>query len=239
MKKSLLSLLVMLSCVAASAQTAAGKFSIIPRVGVSLANLSGDGVYFNTGSSTGAWGSSRNKPGFTVGVDLDYQLTNVFSVMLGAHYAQQGCNYGNVNEQTSQSGNVNTYVGLNDLSTQLHVINVPLLFNYYVAPGFAVKTGVQFGFPVSGKLKYTETKFTENDNDEFVADTPKKHDINLNSTIKKVDFSIPVGLSFEYMNVIIDARYNIGLTNVQKDFLELKPVKNRVFMFSAAYRFQL
>ena len=54
MKKSLLSLLVMLSCVAASAQTAAGKFSIIPRVGVSLANLSGDGVYFNTGSSTGA-----------------------------------------------------------------------------------------------------------------------------------------------------------------------------------------
>ena len=46
MKKSLLSLLVMLSCVAASAQTAAGKFSIIPRVGVSLANLSGDGVFF-------------------------------------------------------------------------------------------------------------------------------------------------------------------------------------------------
>ena len=56
---------------------------------------------------------------------------------------------------------------------------------------------------------------------------------------KKVDFSIPVGISFEYMNVIIDARYNIGLTNVQKDFLDLKPVKNRVFMFSAAYRFQL
>ena len=153
MKKSLLSLLVMLSCVAASAQTAAGKFSIIPRVGVSLANLSGDGVYYSESNATGAWGSSRNKPGFTVGVDLDYQLTNSFSVMLGAHYAQQGCNYGNVNQQTSQSGNVNTYVGLNDLSTQLHVINVPLLFNYYVAPGFAVKTGVQLGFPVSGKLK--------------------------------------------------------------------------------------
>ena len=138
MKKSLLSLLVMLSCVAASAQTAAGKFSIIPRVGVSLANLSGDGVYFNTGSSTGAWGSSRNKPGFTIGVDLDYQMAQSLSVMLGAHYAQQGCNYGNVNEQISQSGNVKKYVGLNDLSTQLHVINVPLLLNYYVAPGFAV-----------------------------------------------------------------------------------------------------
>ena len=102
-----------------------------------------------------------------------------------------------------------------------------------------MKTGVQLGFPMSGKLKYTETNFTENENDGFVADTPKKHDIDLNSTIKKVDFSIPVGLSFEYMNVIIDARYNIGLTGVQKDFLELKPVKNRVFMFSAAYRFQL
>ncbi|WP_308232750.1 porin family protein [Prevotella sp.] len=239
MKKTVLSLLVMLCCVAASAQPAAGKFSVIPRVGVSLANLSGDGVYYGSANATESWGSSRNKPGFTVGVDLDYQFTNSLSVMLGAHYAQQGCNYGNVNEKTSQSGNVNKYVGLNDLSTQLHVINVPLLFNYYVAPGFAVKTGVQLGFPVSGKLKYTETNFTENENDGFVADTPKKHDIDLNSTIKKVDFSIPVGLSFEYMNVIIDARYNIGLTNVQKDFLDLKPVKNRVFMFSAAYRFQL
>ena len=205
MKKTVLSLLVMLCCVAASAQPAAGKFSVIPRVGVSLANLSGDGVYYGSANATESGGSSRNKPGFTVGVDLDYQFTNSLSVMLGAHYAQQGCNYGNVNEKTSQSGNVNKYVGLNDLSTQLHVINVPLLFNYYVAPGFAVKTGVQLGFPMSGKLKYTETNFTENENDEFVADTPVKHDIDLNSTIKKVDFSIPVGISFEYMNVIIDA----------------------------------
>ena len=75
-------------------------------------------------------------------VDFDYQMAQSLSVMLGAHYTQQGCNYGNVNEQISQSGNVKKYVGLNDLSTQLHVINVPLLFNYYVAPGFAVKTTV-------------------------------------------------------------------------------------------------
>lgn len=238
MKKLLITLFASAISAVAMAQPAAGTFSVIPRVGVSLANLSGDAVCFGSDGKSSEWGASRNKAGVTIGADFDYQLSRSLSVMLGAQYTQQGCRYGNVSAQEGKM-DAGKYVGLNNMSTQTHVINVPLLLNYYIAPGFAVKTGVQFGFPVSGKVKYTETQFSEADDGGFEAEKREKHDISLDKTMKSVDFAIPVGLSFEYMNVIIDARYNIGLTDVQKKMFDMKPVKNRVFMFSVAYRFEL
>ena len=41
----------------------------------------------------------------------------------------------------------------------------------------------------------------------------------------KTDFSIPVGISYEYMNVVIDARYNLGLSKVHKDLLDQLELK--------------
>lgn len=54
---------------------------------------------------------------------------------------------------------------------------------------------------------------------------------------KKVNVSIPVGLSYEYMNVILDARYHIGLTKVNK--ADAGDSKNKVFTFTVGYRFGL
>ena len=54
---------------------------------------------------------------------------------------------------------------------------------------------------------------------------------------KKVNVSIPVGLSYEYMNVILDARYHIGLTKVNK--VDGRDSKNKVFTFTVGYRFAL
>ena len=51
------------------------------------------------------------------------------------------------------------------------------------------------------------------------------------------DLSIPVGASYEYMNVILDARYNLGLTNIYK--YDLIKSKNRVITVTVGYRFNL
>ena len=238
MKKTVLSLLVMLCCAAASAQPAAGKFSIIPRVGVSLANLSGDGVYYGSANATESWGSSRNKPGFTVGVDLDYQFMRNLSVSLGAYYVQQGCNYKNdfVGDYDSDVS-VSTGVGYSNWSTQLQYIQVPLMLNAYIAPGVALKAGVQLGFALSGKMKVTEVDYTEK-NGEVMPSEPKQNVEKFNSTMKSVNFSIPVGFSYEFANVILDARYNIGLTPFQET-KGYKGPKNKVFMVTAGYRFAL
>lgn len=60
----------------------------------------------------------------------------------------------------------------------------------------------------------------------------------MNSTLTKVTFAIPVGVSYEFSNVILDARYNFGLTQFQ-DIDGFESSKNRVFTFSVAYRLEL
>lgn len=100
----------------------------------------------------------------------------------------------------------------------LDYINVPLMANIYVVDNLAFRVGVQPGFLVSNDL-----------GKEYGGDT--------DDMLKKMDFSIPVGLSYEYENFILGVRYNIGLTRVFKNdnFKE----KNQVFMIDLGYRIAL
>ena len=49
------------------------------------------------------------------------------------------------------------------------------------------------------------------------------------------DFAIPVGLSFENSNVVLDARYNIGVMKM----VDGDDTKNSVFQFTFGYKFSL
>ena len=40
---------------------------------------------------------------------------------------------------------------------------------------------------------------------------------DVKEVMNKVDFSIPVGISYEYKNFILEARYSIGLTDIYKE----------------------
>ena len=103
-------------------------------------------------------------------------------------------------------------------TNRLDYINVPIMANVYVVKGLAVKLGVQPGFNVSNKLKV-------NNLDAFD---------NL-AKAQSVDVSIPVGLSYEYNNLQLDARYNWG---VSKAF-NLSDAKNSVFQITLGYKFDL
>ena len=94
-----------------------------------------------------------------------------------------------------------------DTKLDLGYINVPVMANVYVVPGLAVKLGVQPAFLV-GKNDYNNKTF---------------------------DFSIPVGLSYEFANIFIDGRYNWGLTKAWENG---KP-KNSVFQVTLGYKFGL
>ena len=52
---------------------------------------------------------------------------------------------------------------------------------------------------------------------------------------KTVDLSIPIGLSYEFSNFVIDGRYNWGLTKVAKD----SDSKNSVFQNTLGYKLPL
>ena len=106
-----------------------------------------------------------------------------------------------------------------DATNRLDYINVPIMANVYVVKGLAVKLGVQPGFNVSNKLKV-------NNLDAY--DNPF-------AKAQSVDFSIPVGVSYEYSNFQLDARYNLGLTKVFENGKD----KNSVFQITLGYKFDL
>ena len=174
-----------------------------------------------------------------VGVEAEYQVASSLALSLGAFYSEQGCKYDSgVTSVPTGSGRYlpEPEQGITNAESNLKYINVPLMLNLYVAENLALKVGAQVGFNVSGKMQYTATTFQQMA--DGTVNTISRDDYKQDIDMKKVDFSIPVGLSYEYMNVVVDARYNIGLTRAFKNMGSSSP-KNSVIALSVGYRFTL
>ena len=59
----------------------------------------------------------------------------------------------------------------------------------------------------------------------------------LSKEFNKVDFSIPLAISYDYKGIFAEARYNLGLTNIMKD--DPENGKHRVWQFTIGYKFDL
>lgn len=199
MKKIMLMAVVLLSSVAASAQHAVGSITLQPKVGMNVANLT-------------EFDNADSRIGLAAGAELEYQVSDIFSLSGGAIYSMQGSKY----DRSFLNQTIRT-------TTKLDYINVPIMANVYVVKGLAVKLGIQPGFNVNSKQTFSGKT--------VVGDIDEKAELDA----KSVDFSIPVGLSYEYNNVVLDARYNWGLTKV----FEGSDAKNSVFQITLGYKFDL
>ena len=191
MKKLFLMAVMALATVSSFAQHAVGTFTIQPKVGLNLANVTkGDGDI---------------RVGAVAGAEFEYQVSDIFSLSAGALYSMQGC-----------KGEVEGY----DATVKLDYLNIPILANVYVVKGLAVKLGIQPGFNVTSKasVEKSGTKVTT--------------DLD---GIESVDFSIPIGLSYEINNFVIDGRYNLGVSKI----MDGSDSKNSVFQFTLGYKFAL
>ena len=200
MKKFLASALMLLAASTATfAQHAVGSFTLQPKVGMNVASLTKSDNY-------------DSRIGLAAGVEGEYQVSDIFSLSLGAIYSQQG---NKIDKTIAGQSFKNT--------NKLDYVNVPVMANVYVVPGLAVKLGVQPGFNVNSKGKAVANT--------VIGSTDKTVELDA----KSVDFSIPVGLSYEYKGVVLDARYNWGLTKVWDG----SDAKNSVFQFTLGYKFEL
>ena len=158
--------------------------------------------------------TNMNKPsmrvGLAAGLEAEYYASDIVSVSLGAIYSMQGCKA--KDEYVKET-------------LKLDYINVPILANVYVVPGLAVKLGIQPGFCINKKID-VEISTGQEASGKLSKDE-----------VKGFDLSIPVGLSYEFANFQLDARYNFGLTkaiNFEKD-----SPKNSVIQVTLGYKFQL
>lgn len=227
MKKILLIATLMLSAAGISAQPKAGTFSIIPRLGVCLATTN-DELNYSTNQTL----SAKYKAGFVGGVDFDYQATSMLSVSAGVFYSMQGSRFGSAEEET---GIKNQKEGIENSRLNLSYLNVPILANVYIAEGLAVKAGVQLDFALDGKYEWDATLVEKKEDGSYVVSTTESQTTDFPQ--KNFGLSIPVGISYEYMNVVLDARYNFGLGNIQDAVIG--NVKKNSFMFTVGYRFAL
>jgi len=192
MKKFLASALMLLAASTATfAQHAVGSFTLQPKVGINVSDMTD-------------FSNTTSRVGFVGGLEGEYQVSDIFSLSLGAIYSQQGAKIKN-----------------SDDKFKLDYINVPVLANVYLTKGLAVKLGVQPGFNVGNSVTVAGNT---------VSQSKKEGD-----GVKSVDLSIPVGLSYEYKNVVLDARYNWGVTKAY-DGLDSK---NSVFQITLGYKFEL
>ncbi|WP_456106536.1 porin family protein [Prevotella sp.] len=118
----------------------------------------------------------------------------------------------------SMQGAKGNWGNLIDATNRLDYINVPIMANVYVVKGLAVKLGVQPGFNVSNKISA---------NNRATVDNLVK--------AQSVDVAIPVGVSYEYNNFQLDARYNWGVSKAY----EGSKAKNSVFQITLGYKFDL
>ncbi len=150
---------------------------------------------------------SDYKVGFIAGADALYQITDVIGLSGGLYYSQQGCK-----EKVDRI----------DVTLSNDYLNIPLMVNAYVAPNFALKLGIQPSILLTADLKAKEGYSVSIDAKELY---------------NSFDLSLPVGASYEFSNIVVDARYNIGLTSLLSDAPSSDNGKNSVFQFTVGYRF--
>ena len=220
MKKLMMIIALAAVTLGVNAQHDVGTLSIQPKVGVTFSKITDLILYNSTIGDTEL--KKEYKVGYQFGVEFEYQFAPQMSVAAGVVYSDQGVKFGNASIITNKK-----LYTLKDTKYDIDYINIPIVFNYYLTEGFAIKTGIQPAFLTRAKIKYTEV----------IDDVSTKTNGDIKDNYKTFDFSIPVGFSYEVSNVVLDGRYNIGLTKINK--ANIGTEKNSVFQFTVGYKFDL
>ena len=148
--------------------------------------------------------NAKMKLGLVAGGELCYHLSKPFAVSSGLLISMQGAKFKDKGDK-------------NEVLSTLTYINVPILANYYVVPGLAMKAGIQPGYLLT----------RSHDPSEFFS-YPK----TIINGIWKFDLSIPLGISYEFSDFVFDFRYNMGISRISKH----GDAYNSVFMLTFGYK---
>lgn len=203
MKRLIIFAALLTTTVAAMAQPEEGNFTIQPKIGMNVATLSD---------------ADKSIVDIAFGLEAEYMFRDWFGLSVGAVLSNQGAKY-------------NETVDVPKYEVDLDYVHVPILANFYVLPGLAIKTGIQPGFKMRAKYKSDNGTV---DLDELYG--LYNHVMDDKLKVSTFDISIPVGISYEYKNIVLDARYNWGLKKVLN---QGNAFYNRWFMVTLGYKLKI
>ena len=199
MKKMMMAIAMMVFAISASAQREPGTFTIQPKVGYNFSIIANDDKNVDM----------KGRSGIAAGVEVEYQLKKWFSLSAGAIYSQDGGKVKLKDQSIEQEGH-------------LDYIHVPVLANFYVWKGLALKVGLQPGFKVHEKYSC-----------DNIAAIPEK--FQLGDKAETFDLRLPIGISYDFGGLNVELRINGGAVKTfsNKDYV------NGSLMLSAGYKFAL
>ena len=150
------------------------------------------------------------KVGMIAGVEAELGLTSNFGLSLGLNYAQFGCSSKMAEDGVRLAVDVKT-----------NYLTMPVLANIYICKGLALKAGIQAGYYTNGEISAKTSGF--------------KVGVDIDDYVEKLDFGIPVGLSYEFKGLTVDARYYYGLNKAFDEDL-IGKVYNRGLSITLGYR---
>lgn len=151
---------------------------------------------------TNFWGPNVEhgmKPGYQVGLIMEYKVSPKFGIAPEVVFAAQG---GKSKALAFDINNHGLELTSTDIKYNANYINVPLMFKFYATPEFSIDLGPQVGFNVYNKVK------VKGDDETY----------DLKDATKPVDFGMGLGGTFNITdNAFVQARYTLGLTKVFKE----------------------
>jgi len=177
-------------CLCASSAFAQGNnIGVGIKLGMSLAKISIDP---DDGTD------SDLKKGFVGGVALDFPISRAFSVFPEILYVQGGSKFKVGGEEDGR-----------ELKAKLNYINIPILFKGNFAPNSGARPFFVLGPVLGFKAGNAEIEF----DDEGLAEEVTNFDENSSG----VNFAIAIGAGVRLWNATLEARYDYGLKDINKD----------------------
>ncbi len=175
--------------------------------GVNFAKITGDDVE-----------NADGRTGIHFGGVAEIPVSEKFSVQPELLYSQQGL-------QEDVVGG--------ERKLKLDYLNVPVMAKFYVADGFAIEAGPQFGFNVNAKAEAQIEGAEGNEISEIERE--------LEDTVEGFDFGFGGGVSYKMeTGLFFQARYIIGLTSIYEasdEGLFQDDLNNSVLSLSIGYMF--
>lgn len=172
----------------------------------------------------------NSKAGFHAGAFLSIKLSEKFGLQPEVLYSNQGykTRIEDVFEKRDIEGNIN-------------YIAIPIMLKYYPAKKFNIEVGPQISFLLNHKalVKYSRNDISYDPafNNSLTAE------VDIEDQTQSIEFGLNTGVSYQInKNVIGTARYNFGISNVNKKLIspygeDKENDRNSVFQFSLNYLF--
>lgn len=212
MNKTYIILILLANMLTVKAQDV--KFGLKGGVNFSNISISGGNSVTNPDTTT--------RTSFHLGGLVEVKLADKFALQPEIQYSSVGYKFALTGIEQGIS-----YRG--DVVDKIDYLSIPVLVKYFAAEGFSLDFGPQVGFLISHKADIKVN----------VLGNSSTQTVDLADESEKIEFGLNFGATYKFKNnLFLSGRYNLGLSNIQKESTDGEKILNRTFQLSLGYIFK-